>query len=340
MKKERLKKLEKKATDAAINLSVVQKRLENAQVKLADTQYRYEQAQRQILLTNSRLKETEKELNKQVEITKDTLKRMYKHKYTDDLIFLFKSEDMSNFLRKNAYYSYLIENDNEKINSLKNKKKEIKDLKADYTKKKVQIVGLAKKIAVQRSIYENETERQENYLSKVKNEKSVYEREVKLLEAESGRITDMLKNLKNSPSSSSKTYSRIYSGGRMGWPCAVTTITSYYGYRVHPIFGTRKLHSGMDVGAAQGTAIYAAADGVVVESGWTGGYGKAVIINHGGGIATLYGHTSVLYVAPGQRVRRGQLIAAVGSTGYSTGPHLHFEVRVNGTPVDPLAYLR
>ncbi|MEK7433921.1 MAG: peptidoglycan DD-metalloendopeptidase family protein [Cyanobacteriota bacterium] len=338
--KDLVQHLKKKEVDAKINLSVVQRRLENTQVKLADTQYRYEEAQRKIQLTNIKLKETDGDLKKQVDSTKSTLLRMYKHKYTDYLMFLFKSDDVYSFMRKNVYYTYLIDQDNKKINSLTNKKKEIKDLKDEYTKNKTQIVSIAKTMAKQKVNYESETERQEVYLRKVKNEKSFYEKEVRLLEQESSRVTDMLKNIKKTGSSYSGSYSVPYSGGRMGWPCGATTITSNFGYRIHPIFGTRKLHAGLDIGASEGTPIYAAANGVVVESGWTGGYGKAVIINHGSGIATLYAHSSVLYVAPGQRVKRGQLIAAVGSTGFSTGGHLHFEVRVNGSPTDPLTYLR
>jgi murein DD-endopeptidase MepM/ murein hydrolase activator NlpD len=115
--------------------------------------------------------------------------------------------------------------------------------------------------------------------------------------------------------------------------------TSSFGWRTHPIFGTRKLHTGMDFGAPAGTPIYAASDGVVVSAGTRGGYGNATVIDHGGGVATLYAHQSRLGVRPGQRVARGELIGWVGSTGFSTGPHLHFEVRVNGTPVDPAGYL-
>jgi murein DD-endopeptidase MepM/ murein hydrolase activator NlpD len=126
--------------------------------------------------------------------------------------------------------------------------------------------------------------------------------------------------------------------GRMVYPCA-GEITSNFGFRMHPILGYMKFHAGMDFGADYGSAIFAAESGTVIFAGWYGGYGNAVILDHGGSITTLYGHTSELYVEEGQTVQRGQPIAAVGSTGLSTGPHLHFEVRENGEPVDPIAYL-
>ena len=122
------------------------------------------------------------------------------------------------------------------------------------------------------------------------------------------------------------------------WP-ADGVKTSDFGWRTHPIFGTGRLHAGIDIGAAYGSPISAAASGTVVSAGAMSGYGNVVVLDHGGGIATLYAHQSSVAVGAGQAVERGQTIGYVGSTGYSTGPHLHFEVRVNGTPVDPMGYL-
>jgi murein DD-endopeptidase MepM/ murein hydrolase activator NlpD len=105
------------------------------------------------------------------------------------------------------------------------------------------------------------------------------------------------------------------------------------------VLGTQRLHAGVDFGAASGTPIVAADTGTVVSAGWHGGYGNAVIVDHGGGVATLYGHQSRLAVGSGSRVSRGQVIGYVGSTGMSTGPHLHFELRINGVPTDPMSRL-
>ena len=114
-------------------------------------------------------------------------------------------------------------------------------------------------------------------------------------------------------------------------------ITSYFGYRYHPILHFTRFHAGVDIGAGWGSPIVAAGDGRVVGAGWGGGYGREVQIAHGGGLTSLYGHMSQVVAEPGSFVRRGQLIGYVGSSGLSTGPHLHFEVRQGGQPVNPLA---
>ena len=126
----------------------------------------------------------------------------------------------------------------------------------------------------------------------------------------------------------------------MAWPVpGYTKITSEFKMRVHPITGVYKLHTGVDIGAPTGTNFIAAADGVVTKAGFNSAYGNMVIIDHGGGISTLYAHGSEIMVEVGQNVKQRDTVLKVGSTGYATGPHAHFEVRVNGSPVQPLDYI-
>ena len=126
--------------------------------------------------------------------------------------------------------------------------------------------------------------------------------------------------------------------GRFIWPVN-GSVGSGFGPRIHPISGGSRMHTGVDIGAPSGTPIKAAGDGVVVMAGPNGGYGNWTLIDHGGGLATGYGHQSSIGVSRGQRVSRGEVIGRVGSTGASTGPHLHWEVRVNGSPVDPMRWI-
>ena len=133
--------------------------------------------------------------------------------------------------------------------------------------------------------------------------------------------------------------STIVGTGQFAWPTPSTSlITSYYGTRVHPVYGSERFHSGVDIGAADGSAIIAADGGTVVTAGWSGGYGNCIMIDHGNGYTTLYAHLSGYAVSSGQTVSRGDTIGYVGSTGVSTGPHLHYEVRQGGSTVDPMAF--
>ncbi|MCX6362569.1 MAG: peptidoglycan DD-metalloendopeptidase family protein [Actinobacteria bacterium] len=165
-------------------------------------------------------------------------------------------------------------------------------------------------------------------LSGVENDLALLEQQENQLLAESSALTGVITGSSGSGVGT----------GTMMWPVN-GPITSPFGYRIHPILGYRKLHTGVDFGVGYGTPIHAADSGTVIYATWMSGYGNVTIIDHGRGISTLYGHQSSLAVGSGTPVSRGQVIGYVGSTGFSTGPHLHFEVRVNGTPVDPMGYL-
>jgi murein DD-endopeptidase MepM/ murein hydrolase activator NlpD len=169
-------------------------------------------------------------------------------------------------------------------------------------------------------------------LEQVRGRRSQYESRIREQQRESDGIAALLRRRGSGGV-------QISGRGSLSSPLANPVISSTYGYRVHPIFGDRRLHTGLDFRAASGTPIMAAAPGEVVFAGTRGGYGNCVIVDHGGGVATLYAHQSAIRVSTGQQVARGEVIGSAGSTGYATGPHLHFEVRVNGAPVDPMPYL-
>jgi len=163
--------------------------------------------------------------------------------------------------------------------------------------------------------------------------KGVFEAQIALLQRESDATATLLRGLQGgqAPAAAGR--------GTLVAPIPGAAVTSPFGPRVHPVFGDVRMHTGVDFAATEGTPIHAAADGVVASAAMTEGYGNMTVITHPGAIATVYAHQSQLLVVAGQQVRRGDVIGAVGCTGSCTGPHLHFEVRVDGTPVDPMGWL-
>jgi len=175
--------------------------------------------------------------------------------------------------------------------------------------------------------------RQEALVARVRSRKADFQAQIAALQAESNSITAFLRGVQAGQGAP------ISGRGIFASPIPGAAITSRFGPRVHPIFGDVRTHTGIDFRAATGTPVRAAGVGTVVYAGPRGGYGNTVIIDHGNSLATLYAHLSSIAVGNGTRVARGQLVGRAGSTGYSTGPHLHFEVRARGVPVDPLGYL-
>ena len=195
--------------------------------------------------------------------------------------------------------------------------------------------GLRSELAAVRGQVVSEEARHTQLLEQVRQRRAHFEAEIAALRVESSTVSALLQGVH----AAAGTVPGVVAPGRLAPPLTGVVLTSLFGPRIHPIFGTARDHDGVDYGAPAGAPIRAAAPGTVISAGPRGGYGNATIVDHGGGLATLYAHQSEMFVAAGTAVTAGQVIGAVGSTGFSTGPHLHFEVRVGGIPVDPLPLL-
>ncbi len=179
-------------------------------------------------------------------------------------------------------------------------------------------------------------------IANLQNRQDEVSREIQELEDISESLQDDIKKLTAEMEAQNKDkIPSQYGGGTFTWPVpGWYRISSEYGPRTSPIFGKTEFHTGIDIPAAYGESVLAAADGTVITAGWVRGFGNTVIISHGSGLSTLYGHNSSVTVSVGQSVRKGDVVAKIGSTGYSTGNHLHFEVRLNNSHTNPWAYLK
>jgi len=275
--------------------------------------------------------ETLEEYKEQEELFKVRLKVMYENSSYGKTNTILKSKNLTDFFARLKYMQAISKKDKELI-------EDIKKAKADIEYKK----SLKEKLKLEK---ENMIDTKKKQIENLKASRSDVEEEIreinnklKKLEEQEDELIKKSKELENQIKSLQRSNVK-YIGGNMVWPVPSThVITSYYGNRFHPILKKYKMHTGIDIGGASGASIVAANKGVVIYAGWQSGYGNTVIIDHGGGITTLYAHCSKILVSAGQSVDASQVIAKVGSTGLSTGPHLHFEVRKNGSTVNPLSY--
>ncbi len=291
----------------------------------------------EIAKKNDEIKVLDESIKKTDKLLKKRMKIMYENGTTSYLEMILKAKGLSDLFTRISIVESIVKHDNAMIDEFKAQSEEIAAAKQVVESEKNEQVE-AKQILQQKknTIKEKQSE-QEQIIKSLSNDIN----ELKKQEAEMEKAEKQIQAQIEAAMRSSVQKTVTYKGnGKFLFPLAsYTRVSSGYGYRIHPITGTKKLHTGIDYAAPAGTAIYAAEDGVVLTSGWINGYGYTVTVNHGGGYVTYYAHCSKLLVSAGQSVTKGQTIAKVGSTGNSTGNHLHFEVRINGKTVNPAGYL-
>ncbi len=253
---------------------------------------------------------------------------------------LLQSQNISDFLDRRRQLKLVYQADQKILAKLTQQANQINKQKTEVEEQKNEIALIHQQLLAQKADYQGQAELQSDLILRLNSDRLALEAAQNQLDKDSQALSVLIQQ--KIAEAQNKTNSRnsilLRGTGIMAFPSDAST-SSPFGWRMHPVLGYRRFHAGLDFAASYGSTIRAADSGTVIMAGWYGGYGNALIIDHGKGITTLYGHTSQLFVSEGQTVQRGQAIAAVGSTGLSTGPHLHFEVRRDGTPVDPANFL-
>lgn len=285
-----------------------------------------------IIVKTEELAAAEIKIGEKNELLNQRLRVMYKTGSVGYLEVLFGAEDFTDLLSRIDMLQKILVHDQNLIQSLKEQRDIIEQKKVELETIKDDLLALFKsKIAKQNELNVALNNLVAYKKELINDEVALVEMEDALLD-EANKLTEIIKNLE---------LAATYVGGEMMWPVpGQYLITSPFGNRLHPISKQYKMHTGIDIAGPKGTPIVAAQTGTVVYANWFGSYGKAIIVDHGGGITTLYAHNDAINVSVGSVVKKGDNIALLGSTGYSTGPHLHFEVRINGEYVEPLTYVK
>ena len=300
----------------------------------------YKDVRKELDATEARIDENEdklKVLNKDFAVKRDQLAKRVRDIYINGQInyldVLFGAKDFQDFFTRMDLLKRVIQQDYDLVQVVFAEKTAIETSQKELEKDKAAKEKLVVSAADRKKEAEKKQAAKQAIIDKMETDRATQERIINENLAASKEVEQMIRNSRYQPASPA-----LSGGGALNWPLG-GPITSPFGWRVHPITGASRFHSGIDIGGDYGDTIHAAGAGIVSYAGWISGYGYAVIIDHGGGISTLYGHNQALLVSEGQSVSQGQAIAECGSTGNSTGPHCHFEVRVDGEPVDPMGYL-
>ena len=328
-------------------LHAIQIELDTATADLKQVQADRIRLDQDITKTEGELKAAQERLQSREKVFYKRVRDIYINGRLSYLDVVVGSKDFSDFANRMEMLKRILQADMELINTIKTEREEIASKKAKLEADRAKVLELEKVAQEKQTIINQKKAERQAVLERAMNDRDTAERAYNELMASSASITAMLQQRAAERAAAAAAASQGGGGATTTWVQGTgqlaapvnAPITSDFGWRIHPIYGTSRLHAGTDFGVDEGTPVHAADGGVVVEAGWISGYGYTVIIDHGNGMSTLYAHNSDVAVSPGQTVSKGQVVSYSGNTGGSTGPHLHFEVRINGEPTDPMGYL-
>ncbi|AFM02314.1 metalloendopeptidase-like membrane protein [Desulfitobacterium dehalogenans ATCC 51507] len=300
---------------------------------LNEKQVAYNQAVEAVNQSEQELKKREEELANRQEVLRKRVKEIYQVGQVSYLEILFEAEDLSDFITRVEYFNRLIDNDQKILTDIGLEKARIEEETKVLQAHRDEAAKL--KAEAEKAKAELDAKKKEHQVALDTNKKAqsdIFE-QIEQMEADSNAIAEKIRKLTAN--------SGVVHGTISTYPLpGCYEISDAYGWRIHPITKKKSLHTGTDLPAPTGTKVLAAGNGEVIMADWYGAYGNAVIVDHGGGYTTLYGHNSKLAVKVGDMVKAGDVVAYAGSTGWSTGPHLHFEVRIKGESTDPMQFFR
>lgn len=331
---EQLNEVQSQLSDNLQQIEKLDEKIKQSEDKISQLDTQVKELQEEISNIQSQLEVAEKNYETQKEIMEKRLVAIYEAGDTRYIDVLLKSNNLSEFLSNYYLITEITTMDQSLLDEVETQKKEI-ELSKEKLEKNQETLGAALQTQTKTAtVLQNTKTLRENYISRLSDEEKAKQAQIDEITAQYEAVNNQILEL------AKQGLDTEYIGGVLAWPVpGYTKITSNYGMRVHPITGQYKLHTGVDISAPIGANFVAANDGIVTKAEYNTAYGNMVIIDHGGGISTLYAHGSEILVTVGQTVKRNEAILKVGSTGYSTGPHAHFEVRINGVVTNPIEYI-
>ena len=338
---DRYKKAEEQS---AAEMRDLAKTIQGTDAWITDTEYQLGEAEGQLKRLEADLERNRLDYEAGRTAVVGRLQFMQRQQSSQGWALLLQSQNLNEFLDRRHRLGQVYKADRAMLVELESKSAEILAQQEGVEQQKNSISLLRQQLLASREQYTEQLQQQAVTTARLQENRGALSAAIAQLDKDSDGLTELILERVAAAQAADAKMAReealraARASGKMVFP-SQGPITSGFGSRFHPVLGYSRFHAGTDFGAATGSPIQAAETGIVIFAGWCGGYGNAIILDHGGGIATLYGHASRLYASEGEAVKKGDAIAAIGSTGLSTGPHLHFEVRQNGEPVDPMNYL-
>ncbi|MBE9061165.1 murein hydrolase activator EnvC [cf. Phormidesmis sp. LEGE 11477] len=338
---QRYRKAENQANQKIRNLS---KTIQSTDTWITNTEYQLGEAEQQLRLLEADLDENKQDYEQARTAVVGRLQFMQRQQGAYGWALLLQSHNLNDFLDRRYRLKQVYEADRALLASLEDRSVGIVDQQQGIEQQKNAIALLRQQLLVSRAQYTTQVKQQSGLITRLKENRGALEAAINQLDRDSDQLTALILERVSAAGTAGERMAReealraARSSGKMLRP-ATGPITSHFGKRYHPVLGYSRFHAGTDFGAPHGSPILAAETGIVIFAGWYGGYGNSLILDHGDGLTTLYAHASKLNVAEGATVKKGEAIAAIGTTGLSTGPHLHFEVRKAGKPTNPMNFL-